>query len=69
MIKTGTVILSAAKNLPRHTEILSAVKNDRPLPILIRNVHQWHYKQTGYHIFAELWPSFLVWHNGWTRLC
>jgi hypothetical protein len=33
-----SVILSAAKNLACHTEILSAAKNDT-VPILVVNVH------------------------------
>ena len=38
--KVGTVILSAAKNLPRHTEILRCAQNDRVFPILVGNSHQ-----------------------------
>ena len=38
--KTSTIILSAAKDLTRHTEILSEAKDDKSLPILIGNIHQ-----------------------------
>jgi len=38
--KTGNVILSEAKDLTCHTEILSEAKDDRSIPILIGNILQ-----------------------------
>jgi len=38
--KTGNVILSEAKDLTCHTEILSEAKDDRSIPVLIGNIHQ-----------------------------
>src|SRR5260370_10181842 len=38
--RIGNVILSAAKDLARHAEILRCAQDDRSMPVLIGKIHQ-----------------------------